>query len=628
MSLRSSLRMLALCLLAAASLPARAAQGAPEVNADTLVARWAAAIGGRVRLARVTNVYERSRVRDSGLDGTDETWTTADGRSKSVSRFPGLTLAFGFDGRAGWQQDANGSVRALGDTEREEMLTGAYLASFSHLLSGRLPGRVEYTGEDRTHRYYVLKLMPQGGREVTCYLDKRTYLPFKTEQRAEERTATTYLSDWRRVDGVLWPHRSRTSIGARKYDTLTQTVAVRFNVPLDERAFAQPAEARPALHFAAGDAARDIPFELQSSNHIFVQVRVNRSAPLWFIFDTGAEGTIINARRLRALGLSAVGDMETRGEGANSLSAGLVRDVTFRLPGVELAHQTVAAVDMSGLEPLFGRTVDGVLGYDFIGRFVAELDYTNRRLTLYDPRTFTYRGRGTSLPIVIDSGTPHVEASLTLPDGAPLAGKFLLDTGAGAAVTLASPFVKAHNLRAAFGRTVEAPYSGGLGGESKTLLARGGALRMGDYEVARPLVALSAAEAGAGASPDEAGIIGGGFLHHFKVTFDYAHGRMFLEPYADKAAAGDDEELSGISLVARGPNFGRITVNRVVAGSPAARAGLRVGDVVVAVNDEPARTLTLSKIGAIFKHADGAVRLTVRRGASVKQLSITPEKLI
>jgi len=43
------------------------------------------------------------------------------------------------------------------------------------------------------------------------------------------------------------------------------------------------AESRPA----AEHKSTDIPFEL-SSNKPFVQVRVNDSDPLWFIFDTGA----------------------------------------------------------------------------------------------------------------------------------------------------------------------------------------------------------------------------------------------------------------------------------------------------------------------------------------------------
>jgi hypothetical protein len=44
-------------------------------------------------------------------------------------------------------------------------------------------------------------------------------------------------------------------------------------------------EPAPGVRFVSGQSALKIPFEL-SNNFILLQVRVNDSRPLWFIFDT------------------------------------------------------------------------------------------------------------------------------------------------------------------------------------------------------------------------------------------------------------------------------------------------------------------------------------------------------
>src|SRR5690349_18485315 len=58
----------------------------------------------------------------------------------------------------------------------------------------------------------------------------------------------------------------------------------------------------PLTHFTSGTSALRIPFEL-ASNVIFLQVRVNGSQLLWFVLDTGAQLTIIDAERAKQAGI-------------------------------------------------------------------------------------------------------------------------------------------------------------------------------------------------------------------------------------------------------------------------------------------------------------------------------------
>src|SRR5215213_4735410 len=65
-------------------------------------------------------------------------------------------------------------------------------------------------------------------------------------------------------------------------------------------------DARPATAAkAAGQApVARVPFEM-NGNSIYLQARVNGSEPRWFVLDTGAGVTVLNATTAESLGLKA-----------------------------------------------------------------------------------------------------------------------------------------------------------------------------------------------------------------------------------------------------------------------------------------------------------------------------------
>src|SRR5437879_9106468 len=94
-----------------------------------------------------------------------------------------------------------------------------------------------------------------------------------------------------------------------------------FQLPL--RGSAQETKSPPVSadsQFASGQSARRIPFELVG-NHIYLRGSVNNSEPLWFLLDTGAAASYLDAQRAKALGLGVEGESKT---------------VVVSLPGVRL----------------------------------------------------------------------------------------------------------------------------------------------------------------------------------------------------------------------------------------------------------------------------------------------------
>ena len=67
--------------------------------------------------------------------------------------------------------------------------------------------------------------------------------------------------------------------------------------------------------------------------------------------------------------------------------------------------------------------MDGILGYDFIRRFVVAIDFVKQELRLYDARSFKYDGPGESIPVTFSGNHPHVDAEVRLADGATIKGR-------------------------------------------------------------------------------------------------------------------------------------------------------------------------------------------------------------
>jgi len=111
------------------------------------------------------------------------------------------------------------------------------------------------------------------------------------------------------------------------------------------------------------------------------------------------------------------------------------------------------------------------------------------------------------------------------------------------------------------------------------------------------------------------------------VIFDYSRLKMILEPneHFDELYEYD---MSGIFLVAEGPDFRRFKVHRVLAGSPAAEAGVREGDVIVAVDGRPTREFTLEQIRQLFKQEGRKVELVIQRDGEQLEISLELRRLI
>lgn len=377
--------------------------------------------------------------------------------------------------------------------------------------------------------------------------------------------------------------------------------------------------------FKSNFNASNIPFEI-NANKIYVRVSINNAGPFWFMLDSGAGFNVVDSKRAAALGIGHQGTSELRGAGEAAITASVGTNVSLGLTGLELFNQQILLLSLDSMLSFSeGRTVDGLLGYDFFKRFVVEINYADRRLNIYDAQTYKYDGAGVVLPLKIQRNHAFISTTLVMPGDNHVQGEFLVDTGLRPGLTLNTPFVEEYKVPA---RNIEAITGVGIGGEVRSVVGRVPALFLGRYHVRNPVVAFARSNQGVLASPDFTGIVGGGILQKFKVIFDYPGQRLILEANADFTEP-DEFDMSGLFVIAEGAALNNFKIYSIVTNSPGDEAKLRAGDVIEKIDGRPASSFTLEQVRQIFKEGDGKTHLLgVRRGKKFWATKITLRRLI
>lgn len=383
-------------------------------------------------------------------------------------------------------------------------------------------------------------------------------------------------------------------------------------------------DARPATAAkAAGQApVARVPFEM-NGNSIYLQARVNGSEPRWFVLDTGAGVTVLNATTAESLGLKAGKAGTLRGAGGVVRSTGIT-GLTLDVGGAVLKDVSVTSIPLAQLENAAGRAIDGILGVDFFRRYVVEIDYEARQLTTYEPSAYGYAGRGETLPLTIRDNHPHLRAQVKFPGRPPLEGDFVIDAGSSMQLTMLPDFTDKNRLRDSVPVAFTA-YAHGVGGDFALPVARAESLRIGGFTVERPVTAFPTA--GTFGAEGIAGNIGTAILRRFKVVFDYSRKRVHLEP-SKNFSDPFEFDMSGLGLASEGPSFSVFKVARVLPGTPASEAGLRQGDEILSVGGRPVNGTHLSDLREQLRRLDQTVSLRVRRGAEELDVVIRTRRLV
>jgi len=364
------------------------------------------------------------------------------------------------------------------------------------------------------------------------------------------------------------------------------------------------------LGFSIADGKKRvvIPIKIQN-NLIVVPVILNDVLPLKFIVDTGVRTAILTQKAFSdILQLAYNRKYSIAGPGGEKLiDAYVTNNVSLTLPGVTGKGHALLVLEEDYLELRnhLGVDVHGILGYELFSRFIVEIDYIKKTMTLTLPEKFHSRKRYEEIPMLIEDTKPFVLTSINLSPTNTMTAKLLMDTGASHGLLLepnSDPRIVVPT------NTVSTVIGRGLGGVITGKTGRIESLKLGTYSLNNVLVNFpdpnSYMDTLKSTLTFRHGTIGGEILSRFTVIFNYPQGKIYLK----KNSAFKKKfylNLSGIDVMAKGAKLNTFEIVSVRNSSPGEKAGILEGDMLIMVNGNLTSELSLNVINGLLNSKPG-----------------------
>lgn len=277
---------------------------------------------------------------------------------------------------------------------------------------------------------------------------------------------------------------------------------------------------------AAAQTFRPVVLPLTFEKNLpLVQISLNGTRGLTFILDSAASGCLIASERAAAMGLKPVGNALGGGSGGLQ-QVGIIPGLRLVLGDLQLTRTDCYTFDMRTLG--FHSRVDGVLGMPLFGKYIVEIDYPGSRVRIFKPQRYQPPPNAEALPLRITVG-PIVRGRIRVRGKEPIDLDLQLDTGSAHVLTLCTPVVDRYRLLE-LADGVTAGSTRGVGGNTPDMTGHIEEVRIGRFAMERPVVRFSRDTKGAFASEQHySANLGGDFLRHYRVTFDFPGSRVFLE---------------------------------------------------------------------------------------------------
>jgi tetratricopeptide (TPR) repeat protein len=310
-----------------------------------------------------------------------------------------------------------------------------------------------------------------------------------------------------------------------------------------------------SLYVPSGEHRSSVPFEA-TDNRPILQIRVNgQKEPLSFVLDTGSGMSVISEQTAKRLGIKAV----ARGGLARAVGGGGKFEIVYGfLDSIEIGNSKISHVPVY-IRKFFDSQlpVDGYLGLSVVSKFLTSIDYGTRRMSLVrqaqtdEVESWTTIRRPenlqTLIPVAPNDGA--VEVPLRTTSSGFLSGEvgldgfnknvnFIIDTAA--SITVISEKLSQEEQLLDLLQPSKMRVFGAAGVTEDVKLLQLPRLSLGLSRLEKINAAVLDMEpVNETAGFTQSGILGGNFLRHFRIYFDFARGAMRLEPLNQKPKSAD-----------------------------------------------------------------------------------------
>ncbi len=306
-----------------------------------------------------------------------------------------------------------------------------------------------------------------------------------------------------------------------------------------------------SLYVLEGESKTSMSFESIDGRPV-LKVRVNNNRePLRFVLDTGSGMSVVSEETAQKLGLHVV----ARGGMARAVGGG---------GRFEIVYGFLNSLDLGGVKvesvPVYIRhffdndktPIDGYLGLSVISKFITSVDYGENVFMLRRPSEANSKDLW-GVPISRNGVQPLAPGVLEIPlrttssgflsgevhlEGVERPLNFIIDTGASVSV-VSEKLATEEELTSYLEPTRLRIYgAAGIADDVKSLLLP--KVMLGTFtreRISAAVLDLEPVNETAGFTQN--GILGGNYLRHFRVSFDFQRGLIRLEPLS-KSAKGSE----------------------------------------------------------------------------------------
>jgi hypothetical protein len=274
---------------------------------------------------------------------------------------------------------------------------------------------------------------------------------------------------------------------------------------------------------------------------------------------------------------------------------------------------------------------DGILGGDFLKDKILLLDERSNRIEFLSDNYKEKFPDLDSADFFVHQNKPYISAKLKVSDTISLTGDFLIDSGSEAGIMLysfASDSIGIHNSDLKKFETIRK--GGNVSGDTKRFMLRAESFSLtgkkSAFNSTGPIVYYTKTDK-PGKSPFDfspVGTLGNQILSDYLMILDYKKQKLFFR------FSGQKDRMSGYYppgfSLGEAKNNG-LLIAGLIRNAPADSAGIRIGDVLLEINEIKAGPDTYPKIVKLMRQP-GTLNLKLQRNDSVFTARVPVRKLL